>query len=244
MNQIDPPPPGVAAAIAHRLPDRRRLRPRSVPFVSSFLFALYSLPSWRLKQFLRWLLHRIEGGSMFSITLRRIFRRFHGIEVGDFTHGGWIVPFHLDEGTVVGRYSSLADTVRTVTHNHPLATRSTSGLFFNPFFGIVPENTAPRTKLVIGNDVWIGHYAIILPSVRSIGDGAVIGAGAVVGRDVPPFAIVHGNPARVVGYRFSPEKIAELLAEQWWHKPLEQLCDDLAAFRDPLEDERARLGSA
>lgn len=210
------------------------LRMCRVPVVSGLLFAAYHLPSWRLKQLIRWFLHRIEGGSPFSITLRRIFRKFHGIEVGDFTHGGWIHPFHLEVGTVVGRYGSIAANARTVTQNHPMATRSTSGLFFNPFFGLVDADPHPPGRLVIGNDVWIGLNAVVLPSVASIGDGAVIGAGAIVGRDVPPYAIMLGNPARVIGYRFPPEVIAELLASRWWERPLAELARDLPAYVTPL----------
>lgn len=213
---------------------RRSLQMRRVPVLSALLFAAYHLPSWRLKQLVRWLLHRLEGGSTFSITLRRIFLKFHGIEVGEFTHGGWIFPFHLDEGTTVGRYCSIAETARTVTHNHPLTTWSTSGLFFNPWFGLVATNAMPTTRLVIGNDVWIGHNAVILPAVETIGDGAVIGAGAIVGRDVPPYAIMLGNPARVIGYRFPPETIAELLAGRWWDKPLTELAANLTPFVTPL----------
>ncbi|TIW21254.1 MAG: CatB-related O-acetyltransferase [Mesorhizobium sp.] len=67
----------------------------------------------------------------------------------------------------------------------------------------------------IGNDVWVGHGAIILPGV-AIGDGAVIGAGAVVTRDVPSYAIVGGSPARLIRYRFSEDIVSKLLAIRWW----------------------------
>jgi len=142
----------------------RRVRPRTVPVVSRVLYALYWLPSWRLKQFVRWALFKIEGGCVYSITLRRIMQEHFGITVGMYTHGGWIWPFHLDRGTTVGRYCSIAETARTITHNHPLNTRSTSGLFFNSFFGLVPQDRVAAMKLVIGNDVWIGHNAVVLPS--------------------------------------------------------------------------------
>jgi acetyltransferase-like isoleucine patch superfamily enzyme len=212
----------------------RRFRPRSVPLLSALLYRLYWLPSWRWKAFVRWLLHKIEGGSVYSLTLRRIFKEHFGVEVGLYTHGGWTAPFHLDAGTVVGRYCSIAATARTITQNHPTTTRSTSGLFCHPFFGLVHE-PMPAGRLEIGNDVWIGHAAIVLPSVRHIGDGAVIGAGAVVHRDVPPYAIVTGHPARVVGYRFAPERIAALLAERWWDRPLAELATDVDRFRVPLQ---------
>ena len=67
----------------------------------------------------------------------------------------------------------------------------------------------------MGHDVWIGRSAIILPGV-SIGDGAVVGAGAVVTKDVPAYAVVVGNPARVIRYRFSDALVARLRAVQWW----------------------------
>jgi acetyltransferase-like isoleucine patch superfamily enzyme len=205
-----------------------------VPLVSACLFALYRVPRWRLRQAIRWLLYRLEGGSMFSITLRRIFARYHGVEVGMYTHGGWLHPFHLDAGTRVGRYTSIAETAWALTHDHPIRHRSTSGLFFNPHFGLVDRMGVQHGTLEIGSDVWIGHNAIVLPSVRSIGDGAVVGAGAVVARDVPPFAIVTGHPARVVGYRFDEATIQALLRERWWDRPLEELAADLDAFRQPL----------
>ncbi|MBX3464597.1 MAG: CatB-related O-acetyltransferase [Planctomycetes bacterium] len=214
---------------------------RTAPVLGPLILRLYRLPSWRLKQFLRWFTHKIEGGSIFSLTLREIFRRHHGIEVGDYTHGGWIHPWHLDEGTVVGRYCSIAESVRTVTHNHPLNTKSTSGLFFNPLLGFVDRNPVQATQLVIGNDVWLGHNAVVLPSVQSIGDGAVIGAGTVVARDVPPYAIVQGNPGRVIGYRFSPAKIAELLASRWWERSLDELQGDVELLT-PIEDAAAQRG--
>lgn len=216
----------------------RRLRMRTVPVVSAVMYALYWLPSWRWKEFVRWFLRKIEGGSVFSRTLRRIQRAHFGVEVGDFTHGGWIWPFHLGAGTRVGRYCSIAETARTIPHNHPLDHRSTSGLFFDPSFGVVSRRGVADQPLEIGNDVWLGHHAIVLPSVRTIGDGAVIGAGAVVSRDVPPYAIVAGHPARVVGYRFGEERIRELLAERWWDRDLADLAGDLDRFLHPLGDAR------
>ncbi|MBS7669878.1 CatB-related O-acetyltransferase [Croceicoccus sp. 1NDH52] len=76
--------------------------------------------------------------------------------------------------------------------------------------------------IVIGNDVWIGEGAFISLGVK-IGDGAVIAARAVVTRDVPPFAIVGGTPAKVLRYRFPPETIALLLKSEWWRYDLRSL---------------------
>ncbi|HGC5539653.1 TPA: CatB-related O-acetyltransferase, partial [Klebsiella pneumoniae] len=76
----------------------------------------------------------------------------------------------------------------------------------------------PAGDTVIGNDVWIGSEAIIMPGVR-VGDGAIIGTRALVTRDVEPYAIVGGNPARVLRKRFDEDRIALLLEMRWWDWP-------------------------
>ena len=84
--------------------------------------------------------------------------------------------------------------------------------------------------MTIGNDVWIGHGAIVLPG-RSIGDGAVIAAGAIVTKDVAPYAIVGGNPARVDPARFPASIVRRMQALAWWDWPHERLRAALADFR-------------
>ncbi len=78
-----------------------------------------------------------------------------------------------------------------------------------------PEGRERTGKTTIGNDVWIGAASIVLKGV-TIGDGAVIGAGSIVTKDVPPYAIVAGNPARIVRYRFDPETVKRFLVVKWW----------------------------
>jgi hypothetical protein len=82
----------------------------------------------------------------------------------------------------------------------------------------------PRTRgdVVIGNDVWLAHEAVVLSGV-TIGDGAVVGARSVVRSDVAPYAVVAGNPAVLVRHRFSPEIIARLVALAWWDWAPEKL---------------------
>ena len=113
--------------------------------------------------------------------------------------------------------------------------KSMNALFYNPSLGFVENDLITRMDLSIGNDVFIGHNATILPPVSSVGDGAVIGAGTVVHQDVPPYAVLVGNPARVVRYRFSKDMIQELLNSQWWDKSLEELLPEIESFRHPLE---------
>jgi len=81
--------------------------------------------------------------------------------------------------------------------------------------GLFPSLTVSRGPIVIGNDVWVGRGAFILDGVN-IGDGAIVGAMSVVAKDVPPYAVVVGNPARVVHYRYSEDQIKKLLEIKWW----------------------------
>jgi chloramphenicol O-acetyltransferase type B len=102
----------------------------------------------------------------------------------------------------------------------------------------------PHTKgdVTIGNDVWICHEAVILSGV-TVGDGAVIGARALVAKDVPPYAVVSGNPARIVRMRFSDDVIARLLTIRWWDWPQDRiiralpmlLSADMGMFLDKVE---------
>jgi virginiamycin A acetyltransferase len=82
----------------------------------------------------------------------------------------------------------------------------------------------------IGPDVWIGTEAVLMPGI-TIGAGAIVSARAVVTRDVPPFAIVAGNPARVVRHRFDPETTRRLLAVSWWDWPVDRITRNLDAIR-------------
>jgi len=209
----------------------------------SFLCARFLLPFYRaynhetFRAPLRRLVLKLEGGEMYSRTIRDIFRTCHEVDIGLYTLGATKMrPGLLSRGTTVGRFSSIYPTTRTFNHNHPMNTKSTHGVFYEPGLGLVPSDMIKRISLRIGHDVWTGHNSIILNTVESIGDGAVIGAGAVVSSNVPPYAIVTGYPARVVRYRFSEKKIQELLAEQWWNLGLGQLRERVAEFRSPLEE--------
>lgn len=90
--------------------------------------------------------------------------------------------------------------------------------------------TGRRGDTVIGADVWIGTEAVLLPGV-TIGPGAVIGARSVVSRDVPPFAVIAGNPGEVVRHRFDEATVARLMAAAWWDWPLEKITRNLSAIR-------------
>lgn len=97
-----------------------------------------------------------------------------------------------------------------------------------------PEAQISKGPIRIGHDVWIGAGAQILSGV-TIGDGAIVAAGAVVTREVAPYAIIAGNPARLIRYRFTAEKIEQLLALQWWYWSVDRLRVE-AAFLTELQD--------
>jgi len=97
-----------------------------------------------------------------------------------------------------------------------------------------PEALISKGPIRIGHDVWIGAGAQVLSGV-TVGDGAIVAAGAIVTRDVAPYAVVAGNPARLVRYRFEPDRIAQLMALQWWDWSEDKLRSE-AAFLAEIQD--------
>ncbi len=204
--------------------------------LAELLYKLYILKNSRIRNFILDTVTRLEGGQMYSETLRRIFFDYYQIKVGMYIYGGCFNAALIAQNTEIGRYCSFARGVCVFNGNHPLDFKSTHPFFYNPQFGFVTEEKIPRGKLIIGNDVWIGRNAIILPSVEHIGDGAVIGAGAVVTKDVPDFAVMGGNPAKIIKYRFSEETISRIRASEWWNKDIEELKGNLDEFTRPIEE--------
>ena len=172
------------------------------------------------------LVRRIEGGEMHSTTLRRLLKECHGVTIGRYSYGACLIPGVLPPGSSVGNYCSVAEGLRVFRRNHPSDTLSQHPFFYNRELGLLSEDTIGRIEdnpLRIGHDVWIGSGVTILPGSKTIGNGAIIGAGAVVTRDIPPFAIHAGNPARFIGARFSPEIRALVERTQWWELSLIEL---------------------
>ena len=148
--------------------------------------------------------------------------------MGAYSYGKPKIRFpESGHGLTIGRYCSIADKVEILLGgDHRLDWASTYP--FAAMDGLWPEAAPPeayhasRGAVTIGHDVWLGSGCVILSGV-TIGHGAVVAARAVVTRDVPPFAVVAGNPARVVRRRFDEATVAALLDAAWWDLPHESV---------------------
>lgn len=115
----------------------------------------------------------------------------------------------------IGSYCAIGEDVKVILSNHNASKVCMQYTFYKKNFNINVSKNGNLIKTVIGNDVWIGDNVIILPGVH-IGTGAVLAAGAIVTKNVEPYAIVGGNPAKLIRKRFAEERIIELLESKWW----------------------------
>lgn len=155
----------------------------------------------------------------------------------------------------IGRYCSFGMKISS-KGDHPMHYFTMSPIFFNPknpfphelvrarpedFKSKLPRSLKKNLDISIGNDVWIGDDVFLKPGI-SVGDGSVIGAKAVVTKDVPPYAIVAGVPAKIIRYRFDDKIIEELLEIKWWEFAHWQLkgvkLDNIEEFIDFVKDLR------
>lgn len=165
-------------------------------------------------------LKRKPKQSKFEKKTRRFKNRYPHYAIGKGSYG---VPEVHDwnEGSTlkIGAFCSISAYVQIFLggeHRPDWVTTSPLSVMFEN--DIIEDHSRSKGDVIIGNDVWICANVIVLSGV-TIGDGAVIANGAIVTRDVEPYSIVAGNPAKIIKYRFSPEVITQLLNIRWWDWP-------------------------
>lgn len=186
--------------------------------------------------------HPIESADRLGFLKNFITRP--NIEVGDYTYYDdprgverfqENVLYHFDfvgDRLVIGRFCSIAAETRFImnggNHQTDAFTTFPFAVFGHGWESAMPEAWPNRGDTVVGHDVWIGYGATIMPGV-SIGHGAIIAARSVVTRDVEPYAIVGGNPAEVIRYRFDAATRSRLLEIAWWDWDVAVLTRNLEA---------------
>ncbi len=155
-------------------------------------------------------------------------------ELGDFSYLG---PGCMVADAQIDRFCAIAAQVRIGAPNHPIDRPSLHRFTCCPeYYAATAERDHTffrdrrESRVVIGHDVWIGHGVIVLPGVR-VGDGAVLAAGAVVSRDVAPYTIVGGVPARLIRERFNRDIAAKMAHIAWWDWPFETIMERLSEFQ-------------
>jgi chloramphenicol O-acetyltransferase type B len=138
----------------------------------------------------------------------------------------------------IGSFSSIANGVVIGGGMHPIDWVGTSPVFYEGRDSVIIKFSQFQREKVkttyIGHDVWIGRNALIKQGVR-IGNGAIVGMGSVVTKDVDPYAIVAGNPAKLIRYRFSRDIVENLLVSNWWNIDESELKKFAIHIKEPLE---------
>lgn len=166
--------------------------------------------------------------------------------LGDFSYCGEQCMF---QNTKILKFSNIARNVRIGATDHPLERATLHHFTYRSALYDWGEDDADffakraSRIAIIGHDTWLGHACIVKPGVR-IGHGAVVGSAAVVTKDVPDFAIVVGNPARVLRYRFDARTRERLLALAWWDWPHERIKEKLYDFRKDVDEFLKQIGEA
>lgn len=197
----------------------------------------------RLQGYIR----KYEGGLVFSQTWRELLAKYYGVHVGKYSYGPILWRDGLPRGSKVGNWCSVGRDLIVRRRNHPIERVTQHPIFYNAGLGFVERDTIETEQenpLTIGHDVWIGDRVTILSGCKSVGNGAVLAAGAVVTKDVPPYAIMGGAPAKQIKSRFSPE-IQDILEEtRWWELDAPELAGVRELLLETLTADRARAFAA
>lgn len=152
------------------------------------------------------------------------------IDLGDFSFvndTAEVCSFRSPQTVKIGKYCSVGSCKFVIDGDHNVQYASTYPFQEFGFSRDAPMNANIKTAPIIGNDVWICDGAVIFGNVK-IGNGAVVAGHAVVTKDVPPYSIVAGNPAKIVKYRFDEATIERFQYVKWWDMPHDVVCETLA----------------
>lgn len=211
---------------------------------------IYTLPAAKNQQ-------RFKAGNRFLVSETAVIEPYtmflvgyHLYSMGAFSSVNSILPVN----TIIGRYSSIAHNLKRSHGNHPTNRFTTSMLTYSnavvPFqeyledsdseFTTVPHGIKNGSPIIIGNDVWVGQDVTFATTGITVGDGAIVAGGAWVTKDVPPYAIVGGVPAKVIKYRFPEDIIERLMKLKWWQYAYGDFTtvnadDDIETFLDKVE---------
>lgn len=178
-----------------------------------------------------------EGGYPYSTTIRCYFRDNYNVKVGYGSYGCFDFS-HLRPNIAIGNYCSFGPGVRVFRANHKMELFTTHPIAYGALGGKNKIDSLVQKELIIGNDVWIGANAMILPGCSFIGDGAVIGAGSIVTKDIEPYTIVAGNPAKILRKRFPIDVQKRIQETKWWEKMKDELSDSLLDYQQLIDNER------
>lgn len=190
---------------------------------------------------------QLDGSAWPCTVFLKNFINHPNISIGDYTYYNdfrlpvpdirqLLVPYlHLGapEKLIIGKFVQIAHGVQIITSsaNHQMDGFSTYpfSIFGEPWASSFNAKWPNKGDTIIGNDVWIGHESLIMPAV-TIGDGAIIASRSVVTKDVPPYTIVGGNPAKIIRPRFDEKTIAQLLEIKWWDWPIEKISQQISSI--------------
>jgi acetyltransferase-like isoleucine patch superfamily enzyme len=183
-----------------------------------------------LKSFTKSLPNKFE-----KIVLPRWYSK---VELGAYSYmndQAEIHSFRSPQTVEIGKYCSVGKCKIIVDGDHNIRFASTYPFQEFGYSKLAPENSSVKSPPIIGNDVWIGDDSVIFGGV-TIHDGAVVAGHAVVTKDVPPYAVVGGNPAKIIKYRFKDDIVKRLENIQWWNFPHDVICTQLAPYLGDIEE--------
>lgn len=201
------------------------------------------LKSWAYWQLMNRLRDtKVEGGGVSPRALigkycivRRGSEVGHDVVLGDYSYISG--PRSYVEAARIGKFCSIARQVVIGVSDHDIAAVTTHPFRVSPEYGGLVKRVRSFTQKpppIIGNDVWIGMNSVIMRGVI-IGNGAVVAANSVVTKDIPPYAIFGGIPAKLIKNRFSTEIAQSIQRTEWWNWPPDKLLNNVPRFDTPME---------